>query len=85
LLIGEIRADRGAMVALELIEEGNPNKPNSALLGKLLVEAQNRGLIILKCGIRNNVIRFLPPLTIEEDTMQEGLSIFAESFEAAVK
>lgn len=85
LLIGEIRADRGAMVALELIEEGNPNKPNSALLGKLLVEAQNRGLIILKCGIRNNVIRFLPPLTIEQDTMQEGLSIFAESFEAAVK
>lgn len=85
MLIGEIRSDRGAMVALELVEEGDPNKPNSALLGRLLVEARTRGLIILKCGIRNNVIRFLPPLTIEEETLQQGLTLFTESFDAAAK
>ena len=85
LLIGDIRTDRGAMVALELIEDGDANKPNSALLAKVILEAQTRGLIILKCGIRNNVIRFLPPLTIEEETLQEGLSLFAESFEVAAK
>jgi 4-aminobutyrate aminotransferase/(S)-3-amino-2-methylpropionate transaminase len=85
LLIGDIRAERGAMVALELIEDGDANKPNSALLAKVIVEAQSRGLIILKCGIRNNVIRFLPPLTIEEETLQKGLSLFVESFEAAAK
>lgn len=85
LLIGDIRAERGAMVALELIEEGDANKPNSGLLAKVIIEAQSRGLIILKCGIRNNVIRFLPPLTIEEETLQEGLSLFVESFTAAAK
>jgi len=84
LLIGEVRAERGAMVALELVEDGDPNKPNSALLTRLLEESRARRLILLKCGIRNNVIRFLPPLTIEEETLQEGLSLFAQSFEAAV-
>jgi 4-aminobutyrate aminotransferase/(S)-3-amino-2-methylpropionate transaminase len=85
LLIGEVRANRGAMVALELIEQGDPNKPNSALLGRLLTEARARGLILLKCGIRNNVIRFLPPLTIDEETLHEGLSLFVESFDAVAE
>ena len=85
LLIGEVRANRGAMVALELIEQGDSNKPNAALLGRLLTEARARGLILLKCGIRNNVIRFLPPLTIDEETLQEGLSLFVESFNAVAE
>lgn len=83
LLIGEVRANRGAMVAIELIKQGDPNQPNPDLLTKLLIQARTKGLILLKCGIRNNVLRFLPPLTIDEETLQQGLSLFAKSFDAA--
>jgi 4-aminobutyrate aminotransferase len=33
------------------------------------------GLILLTCGVDANVLRFLFPLTIEQDLFDEGLSI----------
>jgi 4-aminobutyrate aminotransferase/(S)-3-amino-2-methylpropionate transaminase len=38
----------------------------------------------LSCGIRGNVIRFLPALTIEMDIIDEGMSIFKRCFKALV-
>ncbi len=83
-LIGAIRTDRGAMMALELIEDGDINKPNADLTKKILSEAYKRGLVALTCGFRGNVFRFLPALTISDDIINEGLDIFEESFMAAV-
>lgn len=71
-VIGEIRG-LGAMVAMELVEDGDANKPNAALTKALVAAAAARGLILLSCGVRLNVIRFLAPLTIEESVLQEGL------------
>lgn len=71
--IGDVRA-LGAMVAIELIspEDGSPN----AELTKALVEKANgAGVILLSCGVRGNVIRFLPALTAELDTLHDGLDI----------
>jgi len=42
-------------------------------------------LILLKCGIRNNVVRLLPPLTIEDEVVEEGLNLFKKSFESVAK
>lgn len=84
-LIGEVRADRGAMLALELVKNGDPSQPNPELLGDLIKEALNNGLILLKCGIRNNVVRLLPPLTIEDEVVEEGLNLFKKSFESVAK
>jgi len=83
-LIGEVRADRGAMIALELVQGGSMAKPNAALLKAVMAECHKRGLIILACGMYGNVIRFLPALTISDEEMNEGLGIFEEAFEAAV-
>ena len=80
-IIGDIRTERGAMMAMELVKEGDANQPNAELLAKLIPEAYAQGLIVLKCGIRGNVFRFLPPLTISDALIDEGLKILESCFE----
>jgi 4-aminobutyrate aminotransferase/(S)-3-amino-2-methylpropionate transaminase len=75
LCIGEIRAERGAMVAVELVKDNNADQPNPELARTLVAAAARRGLLILPCGVRGNVIRFMPALTITDDLISEGLDI----------
>lgn len=72
--IGEIRR-LGAMVALELIEDGDPSKPAAGLTKDLVQATAARGLIVLACGTRGNVIRFLAPLTASVELIDEGLDV----------
>src|SRR5207249_1098656 len=65
-LIGEVRG-RGAMVAMELVEDRRTKAPAKAAAGRVLEEACRQGVILLKAGTYDNVIRLLPPLTIDED------------------
>ncbi|HHI88877.1 MAG TPA: aminotransferase class III-fold pyridoxal phosphate-dependent enzyme, partial [Hellea balneolensis] len=46
---------------------------------KIVARAREHGLLLLSCGVRGNVIRFLAPLTIPFDVLDEGLDILAES------
>ena len=78
-LVGDIR-NLGAMIALELVEEGDINKPNAALTKAICAKAAEKGLLLLSCGTRGNVIRFLPPLTIEMEVLDEGAAILASLF-----
>jgi 4-aminobutyrate aminotransferase/(S)-3-amino-2-methylpropionate transaminase len=71
------------MIAMELVEDGDANRPDADLTKALVAEASRNGLILLSCGILGNVIRILVPLTIEEDVLSEGLDILAGSFEKA--
>jgi len=77
-VIGEIRADRGAMIAMELVHGGDAARPNPDLTKQLVATAGSKGLIILFCGIRGNVIRFIPALTITDELIDEGLDILGQ-------
>ena len=81
--IGEVR-NKGAMIAIELVKNGNADEPDAELCKALVSAASKKGLILLSCGLYANVIRFLPALTISNDIIQEGLAIFAECFEEQV-
>ena len=80
--VGNVR-NTGAMIAMELVEEGDANKPNPLLTKSLISAASKKGLILLSCGIRGNVIRFLPPLTISNELINEGLDIVKECLQEA--
>ncbi|MDK4742916.1 4-aminobutyrate--2-oxoglutarate transaminase [Rhizobium sp. CNPSo 3464] len=80
--IGDVRG-LGAMVAFELVEDRQTKTAAPAITNRIVAEAEARGLILLSCGTRLNVIRLLPPLTIEWDTLLEGLDILEASIEAA--
>jgi 4-aminobutyrate aminotransferase/(S)-3-amino-2-methylpropionate transaminase len=70
------------MVAMELVSDGDANKPNPALAKALTAKAAELGLILLSCGVRGNVIRILVPLTIEFSHLDEGLEILEAAFNA---
>lgn len=70
--VGDIRTT-GAMCAIELVENGDANSPLPEMAKAVAVEAVKQGVILLTCGVRGNVIRFLPPLTIAESLLAEAL------------
>lgn len=73
----------GSMVAAEFFTaEG---KPAGDLTARIQQEALKRGLLLLTCGVYGNVIRFLYPLTIEDELFDEALGILAESVDAALQ
>jgi len=78
--IGEIRG-RGAMIAIELVKPGTiePDAARAAALSKFCHE---NGVITLTTGTYGNVFRFLPPLTISDALLNEGLDVLAAAFEA---
>lgn len=80
--IGDVRGP-GAMVAFELVVDRESRAPNPALANLVVAEAEQRGLILLLCGTSFNVIRLLPPLTIPEAILAEGLDILEASLTAA--
>lgn len=78
--IGDIRG-RGAMKAVEFVEAGTKN-PASALTGAIAKYAGEQGVILLTCGTYGNVVRFLPPLSISDELLREGLQVVAEALQA---
>ena len=74
-LIGDVR-NQGAMIALELVHEGDMEKPNTELTQAIISKAAEYGLVLLACGFYGNVIRFLPALTMTNEIIIEGLDNF---------
>jgi 4-aminobutyrate aminotransferase/(S)-3-amino-2-methylpropionate transaminase len=79
--IGDVRG-RGAMIAIELVDPitGEPDPKLTAAVAK---HSHEHGVILLTCGTFGNVIRFLPPLSISDDLLHEGLDVVAQALEAA--
>ena len=78
--IAEVRG-RGAMMAIEVVEPAT-GEPDSALTGRVIAAAHAQGVILLGCGTYGNVIRFLPPLSIPDALLLEGLQVMADALAA---
>lgn len=77
--------NKGSMIALELMTDGDVDNANTELTKAIISKATEYGLILLSCGYNANVIRFLPPLTISDEIANEGLDKFTELFRSLVK
>ena len=73
--IGDVRG-RGAMIAVELVKPGGI-EPDAELTKALCAAAHSQGVIVLSCGTYGNVLRFLPPLAISDELLNEGLDVLA--------
>ncbi|WP_121833137.1 4-aminobutyrate--2-oxoglutarate transaminase [Streptomyces sp. S1] len=78
-VIGDIRG-RGAMIAIELVKDPATKEPYAEAAGALAKACHAEGLLVLTCGTYGNVLRFLPPLVIGEDLLNEGLDILENAF-----
>jgi 4-aminobutyrate aminotransferase/(S)-3-amino-2-methylpropionate transaminase len=79
-VIADVRG-RGAMIAVELTKPGTL-EPDAAAASAVASFCHSRGLVVLTCGTFGNVLRFLPPLVIGEDLLEEGLGILDDAFAA---
>jgi len=76
--IGEVRG-AGLMVGVEF---GRPGAPDTATAKAVVKAAFERGLMLLGCGTFDNVIRWVPPLVVNEQQMDEALKIFAAALDS---
>ena len=81
--VGEVRG-RGAMVAMELVTDGESREPNAALAAAVNRGCHERGVVTLTCGTYGNVFRFLPPLSISDELLHEAMDVLEESLAAAL-
>jgi 4-aminobutyrate aminotransferase len=74
--IGEVRGI-GPMLAFEFAEQSGERA------SAVVAAAFDRGLLLLACGLYGNVIRLLPPLTISDADLDEGLRVLEEALVVA--
>jgi len=82
-VVGDARG-LGAMCALEFVKDKANKEPAKQLVGEILQEARQKGVIALNAGVYDNVIRLLMPLVITDEQLDEGLDILEEAIEAVV-
>jgi 4-aminobutyrate aminotransferase/(S)-3-amino-2-methylpropionate transaminase len=78
-VIGDVRG-RGAMIAIELVQGADDRSPNPAAAAAVSKACHQAGLVTLTAGTWGNVLRFLPPLVISDELLDEGLSILEKAF-----
>lgn len=82
-VIGDIRG-RGAMLAIELVGGNGDTTPKPELARAVNQHCHREGVVTLTAGTYGNVLRFLPPLTISDELLHEGLDILEQAFAANV-
>ena len=80
--IGEVRGI-GPMAAIELVKDRETREPAGDIAGATVTAALERGLVILKTGIYDNVIRILVPIAAPDEDLEAGLDRLEESAGAA--
>jgi 4-aminobutyrate aminotransferase/(S)-3-amino-2-methylpropionate transaminase len=81
--IGDVRG-LGAMLAIELVQDPAGKAPAPELATRVVEEALERGLLLLKSGIYGNCIRVLVPLVITDAQLDEALGAWEQALEAAL-
>jgi 4-aminobutyrate aminotransferase len=76
--IGDVRG-KGLMVGAEFTRNGQPDGDRAEAVTKACEE---QGLLLLRCGPGKQVVRFLPPLIVSRQQVDEGADIFAKAVEA---
>ena len=77
-IIGEARG-RGFMIANEIVKNKVDKSPGTELAGMVRENMFQKGVLMHTCGHYGNAMRFMAPLTIEDDLLERGISIFEET------
>lgn len=81
--IGDVRG-KGLMVGTEFIVDGKQAKAKQ-LVKDVIHSAEEKGLLLLSCGTYDNTLRWIPPLNVTTEQINDGLKIFSESLKEVVK
>ena len=77
-IVGEVRG-LGPMIGIELVTDKKTKEPAKLATAAVLKRCQENGVLILKAGTYDNVVRLLAPLVISEADLQRGLDVLEEA------
>jgi 4-aminobutyrate aminotransferase/(S)-3-amino-2-methylpropionate transaminase len=82
--IGDVRG-LGGMAAMELVKDRSTKEPDPHAASDVLAAAHHRGLVLIKAGMYDNVLRILVPLCVTDEQLNKGLDIFEAALETVAK
>ncbi|MFQ5554383.1 MAG: aspartate aminotransferase family protein [Acidimicrobiia bacterium] len=81
-VVGDVRG-RGLMVGVEFSSDGG--EPNGPVATAVRKESERRGLLLLPCGTHNQVVRFLPPLVVDDSQIDDAVDVFTAAIATATE
>ncbi len=81
--IGDVRG-KGLMIGTEFIVDNKPEKAKP-MVKEIIHAAEENNLLLLSCGTYDNTIRWIPPLNVTSQQINDGLKIFGEALKATIK
>lgn len=82
--IGDVRG-QGGMTAIELVKDPATKEPDAHAASEVLAAAHHRGLVLIKAGMYDNVVRILVPLVVTDEQLEQGLNIFEEAVSSVLE
>jgi 4-aminobutyrate aminotransferase len=81
--IGDVRG-LGLMIGTEFLVDGGPAK-TKPIVKDIIHCAEEKGMLLLSCGTYDNVVRWIPPLNVTAQQINDGLQIFGEALREVIK
>ena len=82
-VVGDVRG-LGGMVGIEFVTDKKSKTPNGEIVTKIIQKAVHKGLMLENSGTYGQVIRFLAPLAMTDEQLDEGLRIFEEAIKESL-
>lgn len=79
--IGDVRG-LGLMIGTEFVDA--KGKPDKTTVKAIVNKAEEEGLLLLSCGTYDNTIRWIPPLNVTAEQINDGLAIFTNSIKSVL-
>jgi 4-aminobutyrate aminotransferase/(S)-3-amino-2-methylpropionate transaminase len=83
-IIGDVRG-LGFMQAIELVTDRKTKTPDPDRAQRVIDDARQRGLLVIKCGVHRNVIRFLAPLVVSDENLDKAIAIIGAALSVESK
>jgi 4-aminobutyrate aminotransferase-like enzyme len=77
-IIGDVRG-RGLLMGMELVKDRNTKEHATAETAALMDRCKDHGLLLGKGGLFGNVLRIAPPISVNEQQVDEMISVIDRS------
>lgn len=83
-IVGDVRG-QGLMLGIELVRDRDTKEPAIQEMLQIMEYCREKGLLIGKGGLDNNVVRLQPPLELTSEQIDEACSILSDAFSKVEK
>ncbi len=74
---------KGLMLGMEIAN--GPDRPRGDIAQKLTEAAEHRGLLLLRCGTAGQIVRWLPPLVVSAEEIDDAADRFNKVLETVAE